>query len=595
MKPFFAAVPVFALALCYRAPGSNVPAPDVDRSPTDLAVAANGKWAITANNGASTASLINLETGAVVMEVPVGQKPFALALTPDNKRVVVSNSWGNSVSLLDVGASTLTPVHTFSVGEEPRGVAVTRDGTRAFVALAGEGAVAVVDVAAGKVVAKWSVGQEPWHLTLNADGTRLAVGNSRERTVTVLDTQTGKPAHTVRTLGRNLRHMAVSPDGKWAYVPAIAERGMGVTKSNIDRGWIVGNRLVRIPLTQAGLREAITLDISGKAVGDVDGVSFSPDGKTLALTAGGTHELLLFRLDGLPFASYGGPSDHMDFALQNDAARFRRVPLGGRPLGAQFSPDGKQILVANYLTNSVQSVDATTGQITRTIALGGPTMPSLARRGEAIFYDANRSFGSWYSCGTCHTEGHTNGGMFDTLNDGGIGKPKKTLSLRGVAQTAPYTWHGWQTSLAGGIRESMVKSMQGPEPTDEDVKAVQAFLQTLGFRPSPYRLAGGGLTEAAKRGRVVFGAKNCVSCHNGPDFAGTSVVLAGLEAPDDVYKGFNPPPLRGVYNRAPFLHDGRADTLEEVLTEYHRPSQLTGKPDCTPTELADLVAYLKSL
>ena len=68
-----------------------------------------------------------------------------------------------------------------------------------------------------------------------------------------------------------------------------------------------------------------------------------------------------------------------------------------------------------------------------------------------------------------------------------------------------------------------------------------------------------------------------------------------MESPDDEYKGFNPPSLRGVARRAPFLHDGRARTLQDVLKVHHRPSLINGENDLTDTELANLIEYLKSL
>ena len=67
--------------------------------------------------------------------------------------------------------------------------------------------------------------------------------------------------HTVVKLrGHNVRHLAMSPDGDWAYVPHCRSAGRPATKENIDRGWIVGNRLSRVPLKEEGPREAISLD-----------------------------------------------------------------------------------------------------------------------------------------------------------------------------------------------------------------------------------------------------------------------------------------------------------------------------------------------
>jgi YVTN family beta-propeller protein len=567
----------------------------VDRSPTDLALLPGTTRLLTTNQTADTVSLVDFASGNVLSEVPVGHRPFAVAVTPDGKQAVVTNTWSNSVTLLKIGPATLTVKKTISIGIEPRGVAISPNGHTAYIALAGEEAAVAMDLSRQTVTRRFPSGSEPWHLALTPDGNSLVVGNSRGRTTTIFDPQTGQERYTVKVLGRNLRHIAISADGKWAYFPTISERGQGVTRENIDRGWVVGNRLVRVPLTAPGSREAITLDIQSNAVGDVDGTALSPDGKQIALTAGGTHELLLLRVGDLPFITYGGPGDHLDSALQDDTNRFRRIKLGGRPLGAQYTPDGKSILIANYLLNAIQVVDPLSGEITRTIALGGPTTPSLARRGEALFQDANRSFGSWYSCNSCHVEGFENGALVDTYNDGSLGTLKRTLSLRGVTETAPWTWHGWRKDLRQLIHDSFTVTMQGPEPSSDDLDAMMAYLKSLDLPQNPNRLPDGSLTAAAKRGEVVFTAKGCASCHTPPLYTSSDVYDVGMEEPHDPYKGFNPPSLRGVYRRTPYLHDGRAKTLEDVLTQWHRPTKLTGKPDCTPAELADLVAFLTSL
>ena len=410
----------------------------------------------------------------------------------------------------------------------------------------------------------------------------------------MIDARTRKILHTVRLRGHNVRHVAISPDGQWAYTPHISERLRPTTRESITEGWIVGNRLSRAPLNEDGPREALALDPRGEAVGDVDGVALSPDGNTLVVTAGGTHELLVYHLP-LPFVAYGGPGDHIEPELLGHPERFRRVPLGGRPLGVQFAPDGKTVVVANYLSNALQIVDAQSGKLLRTISVGGAATPTLARQGEALFMDATRSFNQWYSCNTCHVEGHTNGSSFDTSNDGSYGTPKKVLSLRGVAHTAPYTWHGWQPSLRQIAHDSMVKSMQGPEPTGADLDAMTAYLQTLDFKPNPNAHPTGALATQVARGKTVFEAKGCNTCHAAPDYTTPAAYDVGLEEPLDPYKGFNPPSLRGVYNRAPYLHTGDARSLERLLTVFHKPSKLTGKPDLAPDELADLVAFLKTL
>ncbi len=145
--------------------------------------------------------------------------------------------------------------------------------------------------------------------------------------------------------------------------------------------------------------------------------------------------------------------------------------------------------------------------------------------------------------------------------------------------------------------ESFTKSMQGPKPSSSDVKALIAFLGTLDYPKNPYRLPDGGLTPAAGRGQAVFrsGKAACSSCHGGPELTDGKIHEAGLEERDDAYRGYNPPSLRGVYDKDPYLHDGRAKTLRETLTGPHNGDNVATIGDLSTQELDDLIAYLKSL
>jgi len=288
----------------------------------------------------------------------------------------------------------------------------------------------------------------------------------------------------------------------------------------------------------------------------------------------------------------------------NKDGRFRRVALGGRPTEIAFAPDGKTLFVANYLADAIQIVDAEQASLVRTISLGGPKEPSLVRKGEILFHDAERSLNQWYSCNTCHSDGHTNGLDFDTMNDGYQDlstahrkSRKKVPTLRGVARTGPWTWHGWQAELDDAMIESFTKSMQGKKPSADEVNAIVAYLETLEFPRNPYVDRSGNLSPEAERGKAVYRSAKaaCNTCHGGAELTDGKIHKVGLEERGDVYEGYNPPSLRGVYDKDPYLHDGRSKTLREALAGPHSAEEVTNLGELSEQELSDLLAYLKTL
>jgi hypothetical protein len=261
---------------------------------------------------------------------------------------------------------------------------------------------------------------------------------------------------------------------KYVYFPWMVYRLNPITP-NIRIGWVLASRIARVKLDGPARREPISLDPQGQAVADPHGLALSPDEQWLVCAASGTQELLVYRLGGLPFQDYGG-SDHIDPALLKDKDRFARIPLGGRPMAVRFAKDGRSVFVANYLLNAVQVVDLPSRKIARVIPLGGPKEPSLVRRGAAIFYDGHRSLDQWYSCHSCHYEGHTN-----RLE---VAEAAVVFRVRHYG-VGPYFWHGWEKDLKKAVRRSMVDTMLGKEPKDDDVEALIAYFDTLTPPPNP--------------------------------------------------------------------------------------------------------------
>lgn len=145
----------------------------------------------------------------------VGPVPKFLALTPDDRYLLVANWCGFDVSVLDV--ATGTEVTRIEVGRHPRGIAVSPDSATAYVAVMGSRDVAVIDMNSLTTSYMKDIGGGPRHIVLAPDGTLMYVSLNSEDRLAKVDTATGEVLGKVAT-GNAPRSMAISDDGTALYV-----------------------------------------------------------------------------------------------------------------------------------------------------------------------------------------------------------------------------------------------------------------------------------------------------------------------------------------------------------------------------------------
>ena len=574
----------------------NIPH-DLDRSPYDLAISPSEMYAATANQISNSVSLIRLSDHKLVDEISCGSQPTDLEFL-DDQHLLLTAKWQGELQQFEIRDDQIILQHRWKIGEHPHGLAIDHQRHVAFVGLVATDQIAQFDLKKQQLTRKITVGKWPKYLTLQPGGKRLAVGLGGESKIAILDIPSGETLYTEPLAnGTNLGQMRSSADGQYAYFTWMVYRTNPINVGNIRRGWVLASRIGRVRFDGPSYREAISLDAPGKAVSDPHDLSISPDQSTLIATGSGTHELLIYRLPDLPFVAQGGPGDLIDRSLQYSPERFKRLSVGGRPMGIHFGQDSKTAYVANYLLNSVQVVDLERGDITHTIALGGPEAKTDARRGMEIFYDGTRSLDQWYSCHSCHQDGGTNARPMDTMNDGTEMTLKTVLPLYHVTKTFPWTWHGWQTSLMDSMEKSVTSTMQGEEPSEQDKRDLIAFLATLKAPVNPFRNADGTLSDEAKRGKAIFHGRKaaCIDCHNGAYFSDSKIHDVGTGSESDFYRGYNTPSLVGVHEKVRLLHTGRARDLHRVITDLHRPEDVNGEGELSEQEVSDLIAYLRTL
>jgi cytochrome c peroxidase len=117
----------------------------------------------------------------------------------------------------------------------------------------------------------------------------------------------------------------------------------------------------------------------------------------------------------------------------------------------------------------------------------------------------------------------------------------------------------------------------------------------------------GELTEAQQRGKAIFyrthdnygneipEANRCYTCHPPPYFTNLQMTDVGTLGDMDDSTKFDVPQLNNIYESPPYLHDGKAYTLEEIWTKFNPDDQHGVANDMLKNELNDLVEYLKSL
>ena len=222
-------------------------------------------------------------------------------------------------------------------------------------------------------------------------------------------------------------------------------------------------------------------------------------------------------------------------------------------------------------------------------APGQTPQPTEVRRGEMLFHDANLCFQRWQSCASCHPDARADGLNWDLLNDG-LGTPKNTKSMLWSHRTPPAMSLGVRETAETAVRAGLhhIQFVVRPET---DAAAIDAYLKSLEPLPSPY-LAG---DAKAERGKRVYEKAGCQECHTPPLYTSLKSYDVGTGTAREAGEAFDTPTLVELWRTAPYLHDGRAATLEEVLTKCN-PGDRHGKTSSlSAAELDELVAYLLSL
>ncbi|MCE9604950.1 MAG: cytochrome C peroxidase [Planctomycetia bacterium] len=555
------------------------------RKPIALAWVESGRLLAVANARTGSISLVDVERKLVVGETEIASRLTDLKRagdsdTGDSDTFVALDDKTHELLLLKIQRTGVRIIGRTRVADDPQRVIVGDDGRTALVAGRWSRRLDVVELDATggpHVVRSHALPFAPRELLLLPDGVGVVVADAFGGRIAVIDLRKGLIT-IERTLdGRNIRGLSLDLRRNELLVSyqRPAER-LPTTVENLRAGKLAANLLGRFStssLELSGTPVRLDGDVTeAKNIGaaDPDDVFLLADGRSVVLLAG-TQQVAIVAADGRAVA---------------------RVDVGARPTAALLDPTKQLLYVADTLDDTLSIVDLAQHRTTATFALGPRPELWPRDRGERLFFDGRQSLGGFMSCHSCHTDGHTSGGLADTFGDGSYGTPKRILTLLGTSLTDHWGWNGELRELRDQVERSFLTSMHTPKHTLRDSDDVTAYLHTLPFAP-PRLPKTSDVVDAQlfAAGEAVFAAERCGECHVAPlTFTSQTTYDVGLRDEAGLAK-FNPPSLRGVGQGVAFLHDARMKSLDDLF-RLHRHSL---HADLSEAELRALVRYLQGL
>jgi hypothetical protein len=537
--------------------------------PEQVMVLGDGRVAVTLRSANAVEVLEPAQQPSDPLEVrcvvDTRDEPIALAATPDDATVLVTSGWGHALGAFD--AKTFAPKFEASLARDPRSVVVSDDGSRAFVAHVVEARMSVIDLAtpehAVRLVdlrAKTSADESPeaarrgcqgFALTKVADRAGAKTSGMIDRLFApMVSVNPGDGASESEGYGSE----SPSEVSEVAVVDASAERAL--------------TRLVRLPASGTAHTECLL----PRAAAYDDGA--------LYVTCLGIDALV--KLDAR--------------SLDPSRAELQRWNVAAGPLGVGIDHDGKRAVVWSQFDREVAFVGIESDAPPERLAVARQSAGITANvaLGRRIFHQMGdaRISADGRACASCHPDGREDALTWSTP-DGA----RQTPMLAGrIAGTAPYGWLGGSDKVQDHLKKTFER-LGGEGLPKNQLAALVDYVASMA-PPAPRAIPAEPARAAlVERGRALFGSNEtgCSTCHDvSHAFTDGLRHQVMTQAPQGSKSdGFDTPSLRFVAGTAPYFHDGRYKTLDDVLTA---PDHAMGESTrLSRGDRAAIVAYLETL
>jgi YVTN family beta-propeller protein len=615
------------LMLVLRLPGRAQNASAFRASSSAIALTPNGDALLIVNPDSNSLTLVDTATRSILAELTVGVDPRSVAVAPDGGSAYVANQGSDGLAVIDLQIPSVTT--EVDVGGRPVGVAVSPDGATVAIAELGDDRVRLLratDLSTREVVA---VPDRPHGLAFTPDSRRLLVTHLLSGEVTILTVSS-----SVIYLPLLLRG---SPQSSDAALPtpclAAPPRRQLVTWPNVAPA-------PAVVVNASGTRAYVSQTMAN-ALGLNTGFDTSVFPKVSVLNLESeTHQtsehISLPEVDrpvGLPWdmaLAHGdtelwvvNPGSNsvsvVDIGKPDQPTRRAHVTVGDNPRGVALSPDGNRVYVNNTLAGTVSVIDAGTYQVTDVITVTDIPLPPALLHGKRLYHSSARpdlAQAAWISCNTCHVEGEHDGRTWLLQYIGEVppgARPvitRNTTSLLGMIETYPLRWSAeWDESadsefsirfeqFGDGLIDGVMHPTDDPTRPNQgrsyDLDCLALFIDSLAVPERSHVL-----TDAEQRGKAIFESPQtaCSTCHPAPLYTDLQVHDVGTAGDHGEWFGplIDTPTLRFLYDSAPYLHDGSAATLRDVVTSANRGDEHGVTSQLTEDEIGDLIGFLMAL
>jgi large repetitive protein len=395
--------------------------------------------------------------------------------------------------------------------------------------------------------------------------------------------------------------IAVHPSGEYALIIG--------KKDNIRRGKFLSNlnlipeNSVRSEVRRIDLVKNVEDFAKRRDIDNSEGPSsiiFSPFGDYSFITLRGQNEVIV--LDEFSYPT----------AFNQINQIVLRTKVASAPTGLAFNSKNQRLYINNFLSRTasifsisqfLQGFSQTLSDVNEKSLIKSEKLSPEVLFGKKVFYLAGDTGGTlgtnrmnsegYLACATCHFEGGHDGQTWD-FTDRGQGL-RNTTDLRGRSGLKHGNVH-WTANFDeiqdfendirkffGGKGFMSEVDFQRTSDTlgakkagiSKELDALASYVSSLDdktYGRSPYRSPEGLLTTEGEKGRLLFSQLSCNVCHAGANFTDSELETPKIHAIGTIRdssgsatKGIDTPTLRGLFDSAPYLHDGSALTLQEVF------------------------------